>query len=108
MMRPLLCLLLLFAISRASEDPSHPMGEAGRSNFSALCAVARDENLYLREWALYHLCLGGGIRREKKRVIHTWCQWCCPRMVCYGLSSKHTMRWQRRHYDATTVMLPWC
>ena len=26
--------------------------------YSAICAVARDENRYIREWVLYHLCIG--------------------------------------------------
>ena len=27
-------------------------------NYSALCVVARNENLYIREFVQYHLCLG--------------------------------------------------
>lgn len=26
--------------------------------YSAICAVAKNENRYIREWALYHICLG--------------------------------------------------
>ncbi|KAG1675990.1 hypothetical protein FOA52_014234 [Chlamydomonas sp. UWO 241] len=30
------------------------------STYSAICAVGRDENAYVREWAEHHLCLGIG------------------------------------------------
>ena len=28
------------------------------TSYSALCAVARDENRYIREWVEYHRCMG--------------------------------------------------
>jgi|LauGreDrversion2_2_1035103.scaffolds.fasta_scaffold82222_2 hypothetical protein len=38
----------------ASKDPSLDYSV----DYSAICAVVKNENRYIREWVLYHLCLG--------------------------------------------------
>ena len=51
-----LCLLVLCAVSLFHSISSSETRDLG--NYSAICAVAKDENRYIREWAEYHLCLG--------------------------------------------------
>ena len=48
------------------------------SSYSAICAVARDENRFIREWAEYHtLCLGNrGRTRNEQAAAHTHIDTC--------------------------------
>lgn len=49
-----------FSSTSAEDNTTTAQTGAQTKAYSALCVVARDENRYIREWALYHLCLGGG------------------------------------------------
>ncbi|GAX84157.1 hypothetical protein CEUSTIGMA_g11580.t1 [Chlamydomonas eustigma] len=50
-----LAVLLLCVARLGLAEPPH--GEL-RNGYSAICAVARNEHLYIEEWIEYHLCLG--------------------------------------------------
>jgi hypothetical protein len=62
--------LLLVLLAALLAPPCAPMQPASRQvvhpgypqGYSALCVVARDENIYVKEFVQYHRCLGGCVR----------------------------------------------
>jgi hypothetical protein len=66
--------ILLAPVALAADASSGPA-----PGYSAICLVARDENIYLREWIEYHtLCLGNrgvsgaGPRAARQSMYGSW------------------------------------
>ena len=58
------------------------LSREGKKSFSAICAVGRNENKYLREWAEHHLCLGKDSAMQGGEDNHKVSQFEAPRAMC--------------------------